>query len=77
MKTLNVLVILLFLTIPTIAQNWTWINGSNERNQAGEYGELKPGARKGAVSWKDVSDNYWVFGGYGIDGNGDYGYLND
>jgi hypothetical protein len=38
---------------------------------------LVPGARVGAVTWKDNSGNFWLFGGYGFDGSGNEGFLND
>jgi hypothetical protein len=59
---------------------WTWKNGSNTRNQEGTYstpGSNVPGAREGAVSWIDSSNNLWLFGGYGYDSAGALGYLND
>jgi N-acetylneuraminic acid mutarotase len=36
-----------------------------------------PGGREQIASWKDGSGNLWLFGGYGIDANGDSGLLND
>jgi hypothetical protein len=36
-----------------------------------------PGARRFAVSWKDSSDNFWLFGGSGYDSTGNFGTLND
>jgi N-acetylneuraminic acid mutarotase len=57
---------------------WTWVNGSKFVNQAGTYsGTEIPGARWGAVYWTDQSKNFWVFGGYGYDSNGNVGFLND
>jgi hypothetical protein len=63
---------------------WTWVNGSNAIDQTGVYGTLgvaagtnQPGARAYPVSWKDSSGNFWLFGGYGADSQGDYGALND
>lgn len=54
--------------------NWTWINGDTLVEQTGVYGTKgiaspanKPGARYVCSSWKDESDNLWVFGGYGYD----------
>ena len=38
---------------------------------------MVPGARERSVSWIDGLGNLWVFGGYGYDGSGDAGYLND
>jgi len=53
--------------------NWTWMAGSNLVNQPGVYGiqgtadpANHPGARQGAVSWSDTSDNFWLFGGKGL-----------
>jgi N-acetylneuraminic acid mutarotase len=54
--------------------------------QPGVYGEglvaghpdpYHPGGRYGASSWTDSSGNFWLFGGYGFDGNGSLGALND
>jgi N-acetylneuraminic acid mutarotase len=53
---------------------WTWVNGSNVPNATGVFGTQGvpaatniPGARVGAVSWKDSAGNLWLFGGYGYD----------
>ncbi len=64
---------------------WIWISGSSSANQQGVYGTKEqsdadniPGARKGAISWKDSADNLWLFGGLGFDSTGDSkGFLND
>ncbi len=63
---------------------WTWIGGSNKVDEAGIYGTLGtpsaanvPGARRGAVTWKDSSGNVWLFGGFGYDSAGTAGQLND
>lgn len=63
---------------------WTWMGGSNGYNQAGTYGTLGmpapgniPGARLGAVNWKDNAGNFWLFGGVGLDANGSSEFLND
>jgi N-acetylneuraminic acid mutarotase len=60
---------------------WTWVGGSNSENQPGVYGTLGvpaagnvPGARDQAVSWKDASGNFWLFGGRE---NSNYLDLND
>ncbi len=67
---------------PTTNQ-WTWMHGSNAHNTRGTYGEIgvaavgnSPGARKDAVSWTDLSGNFWLFGGYGYAESG-FGDLND
>lgn len=36
-----------------------------------------PGGRYEAVSWTDLSGNFWLFGGIGVDSAGNLGYLND
>jgi hypothetical protein len=63
---------------------WTWVSGSNTIGQAGIYGTKGtasvlniPGARDWSVSWTDASGNFWLFGGDGIDVNGNLGVLND
>lgn len=68
----------------TTITGWIWVSGSNIRNQPGVYGikgtadpDNIPGARKGSVSWTDSDDNLWLFGGSGIDTDGNYGYFND
>jgi hypothetical protein len=66
-------------TLTTSAGQWTWVGGSNVINQQGTYtgGSAVPGARVNAVTWKDGSGIFWLFGGYGFDGSGNEGYLND
>jgi len=71
---------------------WAWMGGSStvpEANfgtggQPGVYGTLGtpaieniPGGRSGASSWLESNGNFWLFGGYGSDANGNLGYLND
>jgi len=63
---------------------WTWVSGSNTTGGSPSYGTRgtatasnHPGARYGAVSWFDSSDNLWLFGGTGVDSNGHIGPLND
>jgi len=36
-----------------------------------------PGARRGAVTWRDSAGNLWLFGGHGYDSAGTVGQLND
>jgi hypothetical protein len=67
-----------------VSGQWTWIGGSDGANAAGVYGTRgasaagnNPGARVSAVSWKDQSGNFWLFGGYGFAQAGDTGNLND
>jgi hypothetical protein len=67
------------------AGQWTWMGGSNIASQAGVYGTPGvaavgniPGARFHAVSWIDVSGNFWLFGGNAnaLNSSGDF-YMND
>jgi hypothetical protein len=55
------------------------VAGSGSADQPGTYtgGTLSPGARVNAVTWTDGSGNFWLFGGFGYDGNGTIGFLND
>lgn len=66
------------------AGEWTWISGSNLMRQSGVYGTQGtaastnvPGTRGGAAGWTDHAGNLWLFGGQGVDSNGNYGDLND
>jgi N-acetylneuraminic acid mutarotase len=54
---------------PTTKQ-WTWMNGSNVGNVAGNAGVLgqpgagnSPASRQNGSSWVDGSGNFWLFGG--------------
>ena len=75
---------------PSLGQNgeWAWMGGSSTNvtfsGQSGIYGTLGttaaaniPGSRSYAVSWTDSDGNLWLFGGYGVDANGNTGFLND
>ena len=60
--------------------NWTWISGSNIRNQKGNYGQQGissssniPSSRYNSVSWIDNNYNLLLFGGYGYNSNGNSG----
>jgi len=66
------------------AGEWTWISGSSQPSQPGIYGTLAaatpgatPGSRQSAACWIDPAGNLWLYGGYGLDANGDSGDLND
>lgn len=63
--------------------NWTWIKGSNLKNENATYGtkgiadsENIPGGRLGCFSWIDSDSNLWLFGGY-LDINGSWTCRND
>lgn len=56
-----------------MANTWTWIGGSNGVSTLGIYGTLgvssstnMPGARFASAYWKDLSGNFWLFGGNGF-----------
>jgi hypothetical protein len=62
---------------------WTWVGGSNLGGQVGTYGTKgtaaatnQPGSREAAMSWVDVSGNFWMFGGESQSGVAN-GKLND
>ncbi|MFY0673403.1 MAG: choice-of-anchor D domain-containing protein [Bacteroidia bacterium] len=64
--------------------DWTWYGGSSIKDQSGTYGTKGtasgsniPGGRRNAFTWKDANGIVYLFGGYGLDENGDEGYLND
>jgi hypothetical protein len=65
---------------------WTWASSTNTNSslfdQPGVYPPSTspyPGARTNAVTWTDSFGNFWLFGGYGFDGQSTpvLGYLND
>jgi hypothetical protein len=58
---------------------WTFVAGSTLVDQPGNYtsGTLAPGSRTNAVTWVDASGNFWLFGGFGYDGQSILGFLND
>lgn len=66
------------------AGEWTWMGGSGNSNQLGNYGILGtpaptnvPGARRDPIGWKDPAGNFWLFGGYGYDYAANIDDLND
>jgi hypothetical protein len=63
---------------------WMWVKGPTTRNIGGTYGTKgvahsanNPGGREVAIQWMDNTGNLWIFGGYGYDGSGSIGFLND
>ncbi|MFN8395339.1 MAG: WG repeat-containing protein [Bacteroidia bacterium] len=64
---------------------WTWMKGPQTTNVGGVYGTQGipapgnyPGTRSyGAHSWADNNGDLWLFGGYGYDGVGGFGLMND
>jgi len=72
----------------TAPNQWTWVGGSstvtNNNGQPGIYGTLGtpsasniPGGRDSSATWTDSYGNFWLFGGEGVDANGNFGLLND
>lgn len=64
--------------------NWTWKGGSNSANQTGIYGKKniagsqnRIGSRGNGIGGKLPNGRIWIFGGFGVDANGDSGQLND
>lgn len=73
----------------TATSEWTWVGGSTLTDHtvgafAGVYGTQglpgagnNPGTRDAAIGWTDNNGNFWLFGGYGVDGNGSWGFFDD
>lgn len=85
---LHILSLILILSNNLFAQinvnNWTWIKGSNLRNQAGYYGFIgnpsaanSPGGRYGQVTSSTLTGKLFLMGGSGYDNLGNLGFLND
>ncbi len=56
----------------TSTNQWSWISGDSIPELPGVYGSLgtaaptnKPGGRQSAISFTDLSGNFWLFGGRG------------
>lgn len=65
-------------------EEWTWVSGSNQENQAGVYGTPgkaapgnMPGGREMPVSWVGPDGSLWLFGGLGRGSQGTRGILDD
>lgn len=63
---------------------WAWMGGSEVARAIGAYGteyqfadSNVPGSRYEAMNWTDKNGKLWLFGGFGYDSLGHYGYLND
>src|SRR5687768_15224660 len=84
MNLITTLFLCTVLNSPVIAQDWTWMHGEDSPNQYGVYGTQgvsgplnTPGGRSGAVSWKDLNGNVWLFGGNGFGSMVSNGLLGD
>ncbi|MEO9482626.1 MAG: kelch repeat-containing protein [Ekhidna sp.] len=67
-----------------LTTEWVWVSGDASTNETGIYGTQgisdpanKPGARSNHKMWFDLNGDLWLFGGFGIDSQGEAGYLND
>ncbi len=65
-------------------KEWAWMAGSSGGGQAGVYGtkgmpsaQNTPSGREDPSGWTDSKGNLWLFGGYGLDASGAFGFLND
>ena len=63
---------------------WAWMAGSQSYNVISTYGTLgvaaaanTPGGRQSPATWTDSSGDFWLFGGYGKDSNGNLLPMND
>lgn len=63
---------------------WTWLKGSDQRNQSGNYGTLgvaaaanTPGGRFGCVGWRGADGLLYMFGGEGHSSGTSVVSLND
>ena len=68
----------------TASTQWNLVAGTDAADVLGSYGTLGvsapgdfPGSRSAATTWTDEAGNFWLFGGTGIDGFGNYADLND
>jgi hypothetical protein len=66
-----------------VANEWTWIGGSDTKNAPGVYGTQGtaaagniPGARENSAACVDANGNLWLFGGIGYSSTGQQ-LLND
>ena len=70
-------ILMIYGNIYSINNQWVWMTGASSTNAYGNYGTIvvaaagnSPGARIGAVSWKDKTGNLWLFGGFGYAASG-------
>lgn len=68
----------------SVVGQWTWMGGARHVDASGQYGTEGssqpndiPGAREAPSSWVDANGNFWLFGGFGVDSQGNSGLLND
>ena len=75
--------------LDTTSGQWTWVSGSDVTDHTlgalpANYGlqgtasiSNNPGTRDAAIGWSDSNGKFWLFGGYGIDPTGTWGFYND
>ncbi len=62
----------------TVNGTWAWVAGESSAYAMGAMDPAgEPGPRSGALSWRDASDNFWLFGGSGTAASGAAGATND
>ncbi len=68
----------------SVVGQWSWMGGAKQVDAIGQYGTAGssqpndiPGAREAPSSWVDANGNFWLFGGFGDDGQGKSGLLDD
>ncbi len=66
------------------SKEWTWMGGTGKGGSPGAYGVLGtpdpaniPGSRSSALQWTGADGRFWLFGGAGLDTNGNTAILND
>ncbi|MFL5740101.1 MAG: kelch repeat-containing protein [Flavisolibacter sp.] len=69
---------------PGYDTSWHWMNGDYITNARTIYHLIivypwvpMPGARSHSASWTDSEGNFWLMGGFGFDGHGRQGSMND
>jgi len=74
---------ILLLPYTALAQ-WTWVDGSVNVSQNGNYGTMNvtapsnmPGGRYETAIWIDASNNVWIYGGWGYAAAGGNAMLSD
>ncbi len=67
-----------------VINEWTWVKGPNFSGQYGSYGTLQipaptnhPGGRNYTTYWTDLSNNFWLWGGFGFPVVGAPGNMNE
>ena len=66
------------------SNQWIWMSGSDAIGTLPAAGTPRkfaagntPGGRQNPASWTDLSGNFWLFGGAGLDDSYNFGYFDD